>query len=225
MTVMTHNVARRAYSAEQLLALRESASDEPALKIETRMEDGTIKGMSDCVVDIVDCQVIAQTHAPIHLNSSKSIVWLLFGSIATTPKLSNTNVAQYYCFSFFIIIAIAPQTCHPSLRRQKNRLSTIYPFHIMKHLLAVLWRIHPPQHEKRASIRRALCLTQIQTMFFAMPIRLLHVRRVLSPRLILCVHLPSTLANTLALSWVRLIPTIRRYVQYQTATALLHLHL
>lgn len=86
MTVMTHNVARRAYSAEQLLALRESASDEPALKIETRMEDGTIKGMSDCGIDIVNCQVLARIYAPVHPKSSTSIVCLLSGNITTTAK-------------------------------------------------------------------------------------------------------------------------------------------
>lgn len=42
---MTQNSARRAYSADQLLALRESASDEPALKIESKAEEVAIKGM------------------------------------------------------------------------------------------------------------------------------------------------------------------------------------
>lgn len=42
---MTPTLARRAYSAEQLLALRESAFDEPALQIEAKTEDGAIKGM------------------------------------------------------------------------------------------------------------------------------------------------------------------------------------
>lgn len=43
---MTQNVAHRAYSAEQLLALRKSASDEPALAIETNGEERAIKGTS-----------------------------------------------------------------------------------------------------------------------------------------------------------------------------------
>lgn len=46
---MTYNVARRAYSAEQLLALRRSASDEPALEMENKAEEGEIKGTLDYV--------------------------------------------------------------------------------------------------------------------------------------------------------------------------------
>ncbi|THW36899.1 hypothetical protein D6D21_08507 [Aureobasidium pullulans] len=42
---MAHNIARKAYSAEQLLALRHSASDETALQIEAKAQDGTIKGV------------------------------------------------------------------------------------------------------------------------------------------------------------------------------------
>ncbi|KAL1303586.1 hypothetical protein AAFC00_006951 [Neodothiora populina] len=42
---MTQNSARRAYSAEQLLALRDSASNEPAQKIETGAGYGAIKGV------------------------------------------------------------------------------------------------------------------------------------------------------------------------------------
>ncbi|KAK6007635.1 hypothetical protein QM012_004449 [Aureobasidium pullulans] len=40
---MAHNIARKAYSAEQLLALRHSASDEPAIQIEAKARDGAIK--------------------------------------------------------------------------------------------------------------------------------------------------------------------------------------
>lgn len=47
---MAHNIARKAYSAEQLLALRHSASDETALQIEAKAQDGTIKGVfNSCV--------------------------------------------------------------------------------------------------------------------------------------------------------------------------------
>lgn len=42
---MSHNVARRAYSAEELLALRRSASDEPAMAIEDKVGASGIKGM------------------------------------------------------------------------------------------------------------------------------------------------------------------------------------
>lgn len=42
---MAHNVARKAYSAEQLLALRHSASDETANQIEAKAQEGAIKGM------------------------------------------------------------------------------------------------------------------------------------------------------------------------------------
>ena len=41
---MSQNVARRAYSAEQLLALRRSASDEPTLVMENNAEEAAIKG-------------------------------------------------------------------------------------------------------------------------------------------------------------------------------------
>ncbi|KAH0361955.1 hypothetical protein KCU65_g8402, partial [Aureobasidium melanogenum] len=40
---MAHNIARKAYSAEQLLALRHSASDETAIQIEAKARDGAIK--------------------------------------------------------------------------------------------------------------------------------------------------------------------------------------
>lgn len=47
---MAHNIARKAYSAEQLLALRHSASDETALQIEAKAQDGAIKGaFNPCV--------------------------------------------------------------------------------------------------------------------------------------------------------------------------------
>lgn len=42
---MAHNIARKAYSAEQLLALRHSASDETAIQIEAKARDGAIKGV------------------------------------------------------------------------------------------------------------------------------------------------------------------------------------
>jgi endoglucanase Acf2 len=42
---MAHNIARKAYSAEQLLALRHSASDDTAVQIEAKAQDGAIKGM------------------------------------------------------------------------------------------------------------------------------------------------------------------------------------
>lgn len=42
---MAHDVARKAYSAEQLLALRHSASDETANQIEAKAQEGAIKGM------------------------------------------------------------------------------------------------------------------------------------------------------------------------------------
>jgi hypothetical protein len=44
---MAHNIARKAYSAEQLLALRHSASDETAIQIEAKARDGAIKGVFD----------------------------------------------------------------------------------------------------------------------------------------------------------------------------------
>jgi len=40
---MSHSAARRTYSAEELLALRRSASDEPALAIQNKTRE--IKGM------------------------------------------------------------------------------------------------------------------------------------------------------------------------------------
>lgn len=58
---MTQNKARRAYSAEQLLALRESASDEPALKIETKAEESAIKGMFDLQYHRRWCQATSST--------------------------------------------------------------------------------------------------------------------------------------------------------------------
>ncbi|KAG9551401.1 hypothetical protein KCU77_g23106, partial [Aureobasidium melanogenum] len=42
---MAPNIARKAYSAEQLLALRHSASDETAIQIEAKARDGAIKGV------------------------------------------------------------------------------------------------------------------------------------------------------------------------------------
>lgn len=43
---MPQKPTRRAYSAEELLALRRSASDEPALAIQRRADDGAIRGES-----------------------------------------------------------------------------------------------------------------------------------------------------------------------------------
>jgi hypothetical protein len=45
MSMAHNNIARKAYSAEQLLALRHSASDETAIQIEAKAQDGAIKGM------------------------------------------------------------------------------------------------------------------------------------------------------------------------------------
>ncbi|GAB7350667.1 hypothetical protein MBLNU459_g1232t1 [Dothideomycetes sp. NU459] len=45
--IMTQNIARRAYSAEQLLALRNSASDESTLAIETNAEERAIKVLGE----------------------------------------------------------------------------------------------------------------------------------------------------------------------------------
>ena len=44
MPMAHNNIARKAYSAEQLLALRHSASDETAIQIEAKAQDGAIKG-------------------------------------------------------------------------------------------------------------------------------------------------------------------------------------
>lgn len=44
MPMAHNNIARKAYSAEQLLALRHSASDETAIQIEAKAHDGAIKG-------------------------------------------------------------------------------------------------------------------------------------------------------------------------------------
>jgi hypothetical protein len=49
MSMALNNIARKAYSAEQLLALRHSASDETAIQIEAKAQGGAIKGMSVCV--------------------------------------------------------------------------------------------------------------------------------------------------------------------------------
>ncbi|KAI4725970.1 hypothetical protein E4T49_06269 [Aureobasidium sp. EXF-10728] len=51
---MAHNIARKAYSAEQLLALRHSASDETAIKIEAKARDGAIKEPDWLTDDLAD---------------------------------------------------------------------------------------------------------------------------------------------------------------------------
>jgi hypothetical protein len=49
MSMALNNIPRKAYSAEQLLALRHSASDETAIQIEAKAQGGAIEGMSVCV--------------------------------------------------------------------------------------------------------------------------------------------------------------------------------
>jgi len=66
---MTKNVARRAYSAEQLLALRHSASDEPAIQIEANAENGAIKGTLEHPLPASPSPTSSPSHA-------KSIVYI-----------------------------------------------------------------------------------------------------------------------------------------------------
>lgn len=77
---MTPNVARRAYSAEQLLALRDSASDEPLLKIETKAEDGAIKStfarcdLAKAQSDHVACTSTFLPHSHVNVTKTKTLV-------------------------------------------------------------------------------------------------------------------------------------------------------